>query len=507
MTATENRSHLAEAEVAGGTKHKLDQPVSKENIIIDGVLRYPKNGLKAIIVGGGIAGLFVAMECWRKGLDVEVLERDSGLSALGDVVGIGPSAWVTLHRYPTMLQEYNRIGNNSRWRACAADGTTVDLMEEYEYNLPGVAQHAAYPLYVKSVMVRSQLAKMLQDQCHRLGIPINYGVTITQYEEKEKVATAISTDGRRFTGDVVIAADGVGTKSHAAVLGKPTRAMSSGYIAFRAAIPMSALSDAPKTMNLIDELKGRPENRIYSGNDGHHHIVALLPQPAQQVIAIILSVKDDGLGTESWSAAVSTEQVRQEMGNLENLDPIFGELIKCVPGGKFVKWPLVMRDPQPQWTSPGGRIVQVGDAAHSFLPTSGSGACTAMEGCLSLAECLRLGGKDGVGIATKVHEKLRFQRTSVIQKMGISNRSEIVANLSVNVVSQGKWLWSHNSELYATENFQKARAHIEHGASFENTNMPPGHKFSDWTLADESARAIDGVFVQDLKTNGDWSIY
>ena len=66
------------------------------------------------------------------------------------------------------------------------------------------------------------------------------------------------------------------------------------------------------------------------------------------------------------------------------------------------------RDPQPQWASQGGRIVQLGDAAHPFLPTSLSGGTMAMEDAYSLAACLSIGGKGDVPLATKVHNKLRY---------------------------------------------------------------------------------------------------
>jgi 2-polyprenyl-6-methoxyphenol hydroxylase-like FAD-dependent oxidoreductase len=65
------------------------------------------------------------------------------------------------------------------------------------------------------------------------------------------------------------------------------------------------------------------------------------------------------------------------------------------------------RDPQPQWVSKGGRVVQLGDAAHPFLPTSFSGGTMAMEDAYSLAACLQISGKKNVAIATKVHNKLR----------------------------------------------------------------------------------------------------
>ena len=52
--------------------------------VIDGVQRFPKSGLKVIIVGAGVGGLATALECWRKGCDVIILERADKLSPLGE---------------------------------------------------------------------------------------------------------------------------------------------------------------------------------------------------------------------------------------------------------------------------------------------------------------------------------------------------------------------------------------------------------------------------------------
>lgn len=87
-------------------------------------------------------------------------------------------------------------------------------------------------------------------------------------------------------------------------------------------------------------------------------------------------------------------------------DPAVLILIRHSPGS-IVNWSLNFRNPHRHWTSPGGRVVQIGDAAHTFLPTSGNGAVQAMEDAISIAECLRQGGKENVGWSTQVHNVLR----------------------------------------------------------------------------------------------------
>lgn len=84
------------------------------------------------------------------------------------------------------------------------------------------------------------------------------------------------------------------------------------------------------------------------------------------------------------------------------------ELIKATPEMGAVDYKLLWRDPYETWASPHGKVVQIGDAAHAFLPTSASGATMAMEDAFSLAACLQLGGKNNLGLAVKVHNELRY---------------------------------------------------------------------------------------------------
>ena len=65
------------------------------------------------------------------------------------------------------------------------------------------------------------------------------------------------------------------------------------------------------------------------------------------------------------------------------------------------------RDLREEWVSPAGRVVQIGDSAHSFLPSSGNGASQAMEDAITLAACLQLGGKSNVPVAARIYNKLR----------------------------------------------------------------------------------------------------
>lgn len=156
--------------------------------------------------------------------------------------------------------------------------------------------------------------------------------------------------------------------------------------------------------------------------------------------------------------------------------------------------------------------MQLGDAAHSFLPTSGNGATQAVEDALSLSTCLRLGGRENVVNSVRAHVKLRYERVSTLQRFGFANRQilhyvdpdELERNPGLMTMKMGRWIWTHDPVKYARENYRAALDAVIHGTSFENTNLPPGHKFVPWTIAAELEREEKGLRTE-LMDTGDWS--
>lgn len=110
---------------------------------------------------------------------------------------------------------------------------------------------------------------------------------------------------------------------------------------------------------------------------------------------------------ESWHHFRSPSQLIPHIEKSANdWDPAVLDFIRSAPD-QIVDWKLRWRDGSPQWASEGGRLIRIGDAAHAFFPTAGNGAVQGLEDALSLAECLRIGGKKGIPQSTKVHNKLR----------------------------------------------------------------------------------------------------
>lgn len=167
-----------------------------------------------LVAGGGPGGYFTALECWRKGHDVELLEKNESNSPIGmfgrallsnpgpgvlikgDIVFLSPSGWSTLKSYPSMLKLYRECSWDCFTTYRRLNGELVVPPMDFEWNKPNVPQHAAWPLRVRAMVSRAGMTSMFYDQCTRLGIRIIFGINVVDCIEDavEKTATAITED-------------------------------------------------------------------------------------------------------------------------------------------------------------------------------------------------------------------------------------------------------------------------------------------------------------------------
>ena len=193
--------------------------------------------------------------------------------------------------------------------------------------------------------------------------------------------------------------------------------------------------------------------------------------------------------------------------------PVLEALVRTAPPGGIVHWPLMWRNLKSEWVSKTGRVVQIGDAAHSTVPSSAAGETLAIEDAVTMAACLRLAGADKVALGNRVYNLLCYERASCIQKMAFVNAQTLGHTTDWDALRKNpekarlrypKWLFRHDPEKYVDERWEQAVAHLVGGREFRNTNIPPGHLFREWTI-DEIQRQIgEGKRVEDL-LDGDWS--
>lgn len=184
----------------------------------------------------------------------------------------------------------------------------------------------------------------------------------------------------------------------------------------------------------------------------------------------VLTHKDAHDIDESWSFPGKLSEVLE---TIRDWDPMVSQIIAKTPEDKLVDWKLVYRDPLPTWVSPRGRTLLLGDAAHPFLPTSAQGAAQAVEDAVSIAVCLKRGGKARVAQAVRTHEKIRYERVKAVQKTGETTRDmwhkvdweNVKKNPESVQFPRQEWILQHDTEKHAEEMYDQVSAQVQQNGS------------------------------------------
>ncbi|GAP88862.2 putative monooxygenase fad-binding protein [Rosellinia necatrix] len=473
---------------------------------------YPPTGIDVLIVGTGLAGLTASIECVRKGHNVRMLERMDDINTAGDMYFMGHSATQFFRHWPELRDEYEKISMSNAWMETfkhSGERTIPAMKVSDRLRRAGMDPNTPPGTF----QMRPLVYGMFVRQVGRLGVQIQFGKRVVGYAEDgaRRKAVAITDRGERFEADVVIAADGVGSKSQSLVGGE-VRARSSGRAMWRAAFDSKHLDGNADAKEFFGRMAGEnndePMIRTFLGPGTY---ALALTRPG--TIIWIMNHDVTGSEEESWTHTVESDEV---LGNMDKgvgpvpWAPVFKELVRLTPARTILNFELFWRDPQPSWCSAGGRVVQIGDAAHSFLPASGNGATQAIEDAVSLASCLQIGasgasgaaGKEAIPLAVRTHVRLRFVRCACAQKLGFAN-AELLQDTDWDSVRADYkraqpmlpgWVWRHDPERYAYEHYAAMADTVRRGVPFDEVdtippNYPKGYRYKPWNI-DE---IIEGV--------------
>lgn len=220
------------------------------------------NGISVLVAGAGIGGMSAALECWRRGCKVRVIERGlanapQGQSTLtfshlnnvadlivGDAVQILVTGIRLFDNWPYLKQKNREILYPTLASFHDITGTRysgpLDPETLMNSNKDGNAPKERRTFRHS----RPKFAAMLEKQLNLIGIEIEYNKEVVDYFENETNAGVIIKDGSRYEADLVIAADGARGRSLPLVAGCEIPARSSGSAMFRVAFPVEyALAD------------------------------------------------------------------------------------------------------------------------------------------------------------------------------------------------------------------------------------------------------------------------
>lgn len=138
------------------------------------------------------------------------------------------------------------------------DGTLIGSFPIGDPNEPSLA------------IYRSKLHNVLYEYASQLGIPVEFSAAASEFFEAENHAGVVLSDGRTITADVVVAADGVGSKSWALVVGSKEPPISSGFVLYRVTFPVAP---ALKNPAIAKEFEGFKDRAILHAGPGAHIVI------------------------------------------------------------------------------------------------------------------------------------------------------------------------------------------------------------------------------------------
>ncbi|NIJ13752.1 2-polyprenyl-6-methoxyphenol hydroxylase-like FAD-dependent oxidoreductase [Saccharomonospora amisosensis] len=292
--------------------------------------------MRAFIVGGGIGGLAAAIGLTRAGWQVTVHERAADLARSGTGLGIWPEAVAALDRLGIGDELRKRAKRQPPGSLRRPDGRVIATVDTKR-----LERRAGEPPYV---IARAELLDLL------------YGALA---EGTVRFGTEV-TPGAWHGFDLVVGADGAGSRVREALFGAEHRLRDTGFTAWRGVVPLDVERGA-ETWGIGEKFGYLPLG------DGRTNFYAVLPTPARP------RPMEDELAT-----------LRSRFGHWH--DPIPRVLDRIEPDALLRHGLHYLHPPLPSYVS--GNVALLGDAAHAMTPDLGQGACQSLIDGLILGESL-----------------------------------------------------------------------------------------------------------------------
>ncbi|WP_289007925.1 FAD-dependent monooxygenase [uncultured Thermomonospora sp.] len=327
---------------------------------------------KAIVIGGGIGGLTAAAALKGKGWTVRVYERAPGLEPVGSGLAIGPNA----------LRALDTLGIGDRVRDLAALAGDGGLQRPGGGWLSRTSAEDAAVRYgdLTVIMLRSRLVSLLSGLLETDDLHL--GVTVESVSPDDGT---VITDRGADRADLIVAADGIGSRTRAVLFPGHPGPRYFGLTAWR------LLTADPGTIEAFSETWGR--GLLFGVTplaDGMLYCYAAAPAPAGR------------------RAPDEKRELLRLFGTWH--DPIPGLLAQADPARILRNDIYFMEPPLPAFHR--GRVVLLGDAAHPMTPHLGQGACQAIEDAIVLAHEVTDGGGPAAYTAARLPRTTEIMRRS-----------------------------------------------------------------------------------------------
>ena len=338
---------------------------------------------RALVVGAGISGLATSIALRQRGIEVELVERGHGLQVLGSGITLVSAAIRALEKLDVLTECLANGFGVRQFTECNVNGDeirTVDLPSAVGEGGPGILG-----------MMRPTLHHILYDKAMSLGVEYFAGVRPKSLTNKSEHVQTTLSDGRVTEHDLVIGCDGIHSSVREMVFGDyPLEFRNQGC--FRAVVRRPDVVD--KEMDFAGHPGVHPgftpisNSQMYIYCNAASENTSLLPQDEIPTIMREILAPFGGLMAEA------REEIRDP--RLVNYRPYETLLV-----------------PQP-WNR--GRILLLGDSAHSTTPHLAAGAAMCLEDAVVLGEEL---SRASIPEALETFSARRFDRVRFVVETSV----------------------------------------------------------------------------------------
>ncbi|PUB26282.1 2-polyprenyl-6-methoxyphenol hydroxylase-like FAD-dependent oxidoreductase [Promicromonospora sp. AC04] len=333
----------------------------------------------AIVVGAGIGGLTAAYALQRNGWQVRLYEQAPAIAPVGAAIGIAPNAVKALDhlglgaalRDRGLRQEALEI----RLRRGARVGRLPASGLEHRYGASFYALH------------RAELHGLLMDGLDRDILHTGHRAEAIGGGPGAATVTLRTAHGTTTeTADLVVAADGVGSRLRAALLPDYPGPTYAGYTVWRGIVPAERAEPLGVPPVLSETWGSGARFGVAPINDGQVYWFACESAPEHTRFEHDLGAL--AARFQGWH------------------DPVPG-LLAATPAETLLRHDVYyLKERLPGFVR--GHVALLGDAAHAVTPDIGQGACLAIEDAVTLAAAIE---DSGIDAGLRAYDTLRRPRT------------------------------------------------------------------------------------------------
>jgi 2-polyprenyl-6-methoxyphenol hydroxylase-like FAD-dependent oxidoreductase len=335
---------------------------------------------RALIVGGGIAGMCTAIELRKRGVAVDLLELDAHWRVAGAGISINGAALRALKTIGVVDEVLGRGAGSDGVSLRTAGGIVVGSIPTPRIAGPEIAGAAG--------ILRSVLAGILSEATLKAGVVVRLGVTLeAAAQDANGELRARCSDGAEARYDLIVGADGLHSTIRSKYFPDAPVPRYTGQGSWRAVVPRDPETDAVS---------------IYMGKATK---VGVNPISQNEMYVFCLDHRstNERIPEEQWRDLL-TGLLMEFSGPMERIR-------KHIKDSALVVYrPLESLLVRPPWNQ--GAIVLVGDAVHATTPHLAAGAALGMEDAIVLAE--ELDRAPSIEAAAAAYARRRFERCRMV---------------------------------------------------------------------------------------------